>query len=384
MNICKSIAKKTLLAAAMIMPVFLTACGAAVFEVGIEPTPAPELMEYVNQDYGFKCNYPATWGLTEGTNTIKFNQGTLTLTIAYKWADEQFDLSLGRTGMPAGDMIYGGKINFLGKVVPIDVLEYERKDKAIFYQVDNPVQAGEYPMGFAIWLDDTEQNYQDLDIPKEIQAEANAILESFSTFTPLKPPADQQANTPVDQVTQISSEGSVPVVGWYGSVSTGSSDVPYGYVLDLLPEGTGKVGLVTSDPQIQDQITAISDKPGPNQYAHFWGTLNCPADASLCSLSVERMRPDSPGPLFDPDPVEGWEGKIITNPAWAQIDDAFVLNGNFGVEYGIWSDDPELNAQVTRLRDTGTPVRLWGKVFCGVMDANGCQIVVSRIEIEAR
>jgi len=381
-NICKSIAKKTLLAAAMIMPVFLTACGAAVFEVGIEPTPAPELLEYINQDYGIKCNYPATWELTEGTHSIQFNQGTLTLNIAYKWVDEQFDLSLGRTGMPAGDMIYGGKITFLGQVIPVEILEFERKDKAAFYQVDSPVQAGEYPMRFALWLEDTEQNYLDLDIPKEIQAEANAILESCSTITPLKPPAGPQTNTPVDQVTPVIGEGPVPVVGWYGSVSTGPADGPYGYVLDLLPEGTGKVGLVTSDPHIQDQITAISDKPAPNQYAHFWGILSCPTDASLCNLSVERMRPDGPGHLFDPDPVEGWEGTIITNPAWSQIDDAFVLNGNFGVQYGIWSDDSELNAQLTRLRNTGTPARVWGKVTCGVMDANGCQIMVSRIEIE--
>lgn len=384
MNINKTMIKLALLAAAMIMPGILTACGAAVFEVGIEPTPAPELLEYVNQDYGFKCNYPATWGLTQGTNYLKINRDTLTLNIAYKWADEQFDLSLGRTGLPAGDMIYGGKITFLGQVVPIEILEYERKDKAVFYQVDNPIQAGEYPMGFAIWLDDSGQDYLDLDIPKEIQAEANTILESFSAIAPLKPPADQQANTPVDQTTQVNSEGPMPAVGWYGSVSTGTSDVPYGYVLDLLPEGTGKVGLVTSDPNIQDLIRAISDKPAPNKYAHFWGTLNCSADASLCSLSVERMRPDGPGPLFDPEPVEGWEGKIITNPAWAQIDDAFVLNGNFALQYGIWSEDPELNAQIIRLRDAGTLARLWGKVTCGVMDANGCQIVVSRIEIEER
>jgi hypothetical protein len=384
MYIYKSAVKTLLLVPMLIMSISLSACEAAVLEVGIEPTPAPTLLEYVNPDYGFMFNYPATWELTEGTNFLRLNQGTLALNIGYKWASEQVDLSPGRTGLPAGDMIYGGKVTFLGQVVPVEVLEFERKDKAVFYQINNPVQAGDYPITFAIWLEDSDgQNYLNLDIPKTTQAEVAAVLESFSTVSPLKPPADSSANTPPDQGTPINGNELAPVVGWYGSVSAAPSGTPYNYLLELLPEGTGKVGLIIKDPNIQNQIEAISDKGPPNKYANFWGTLNCSSGSDgICSLLVARMRPDGPGPLFDPDPVEGWEGKIITNPAWAQIDDAFVLTGNFGVQYGIWSEDPNLDKQIISLRDTDISTRVWGKVTCGVMDANGCQIVVSRIEIE--
>lgn len=60
---------------------------------------------------------------------------------------------------------------------------------------------------------------------------------------------------------------------------------------------------------------------------------------------------------------------------------AFVLAGGYPVYYGISSDDPELAAELGGLRNTGTTIRVWGQVTCGIMDANGCRIQVTRIEI---
>ena len=98
------------------------------------------------------------------------------------------------------------------------------------------------------------------------------------------------------------------------------------------------------------------------------------------ALLVTHVRPDGPGPLLNPDPVEGWEGTVITNSAWAQIDDAFVLAGPYPVHYGLWSEDPTLAAQIEGYRNSGATLRVWGQVFCGVPDANGCQIQVRRLE----
>jgi hypothetical protein len=78
--------------------------------------------------------------------------------------------------------------------------------------------------------------------------------------------------------------------------------------------------------------------------------------------------------------VEGWEGTVVTNPAWAQVDDAFVLAGDYPVHYGIWSEDPDLAARLEGYRNAGTLIRVWGQVLCGVPDANGCQIRVRRLE----
>ena len=71
-------------------------------------------------------------------------------------------------------------------------------------------------------------------------------------------------------------------------------------------------------------------------YAHFWGTLTCPLlDYGGCQLVVTRLRENRPGPAFAPDPVEGWEGTIDSFPPGSQIDDYFLLAGDFGVGYGI-------------------------------------------------
>jgi len=63
-----------------------------------------------------------------------------------------------------------------------------------------------------------------------------------------------------------------------------------------------------------------------------------------------------------------------------QFDDYFVLSGPFGTAYGMHSLDADLQAQLEALRDTGTPFRVWGVLRCGVPDAFGAQIEVSRIE----
>lgn len=41
--------------------------------------------------------------------------------------------------------------------------------------------------------------------------------------------------------------------------------------------------------------------------------------------------------MSEPDPVEGWQGTLVSTPDGAQFDDCFVLTGDYSVRYGISS-----------------------------------------------
>jgi hypothetical protein len=182
-------------------------------------------------------------------------------------------------------------------------------------------------------------------------------------------------------LTETPAADAVAVVGWYGGVHSTPAESDFDDYLSVLPEGAAEVGLVGASPALEAMIAEMRDKEPPNKYAHFWGTLSCGVpDYNGCQLRVTHMRPDGPGPMPNPDPVEGWEGTVVTNSAWAQIDDAFVLSGDYPVHYGIWSEEPILATRLEGYRNSGIAIRVWGQVICGLADANGCQIQVRRLE----
>jgi hypothetical protein len=172
------------------------ACSKATLVVGIEPTatatavPTPVAQSYVNDEYGFTFSYPETWTLTEEPHRIALNHDTLSLTIAYGWTSNPgFSPMGGRTGMPAGDLLYSDKIMFLGQTVPVHALAYERKDKMLLYGDSGLVKAGN--LAFSIWLEDLDAaNDEALDIPGSIKDGANAILESFAHIEATGSPPD--------------------------------------------------------------------------------------------------------------------------------------------------------------------------------------------------
>jgi len=182
----------------------LAACTSGTFVVGIEPPPTstpyptPVIVRYVDHEYGFIFHYPETWTLAEEPHMVRLSRGTLTLRIAYGWASDP-GFGPGRTGVPAGDFIYGDKVFFLDQVIPAQVLEYERKDKMVFYGGPGLVEVGD--LVFSIWLEDVNgADYSELDIPKELQAEAKEILESFEFIEATgKPPAP--IPTPIERDT---------------------------------------------------------------------------------------------------------------------------------------------------------------------------------------
>jgi hypothetical protein len=174
-----------------------------------------------------------------------------------------------------------------------------------------------------------------------------------------------------------------PAACWYGRVVGLPEGAQFDDYLALELEGAGQVGVEGVDREIDRQLGVLRDEQGPRGYAHFWGRLTCDVpDVGGCQLLVTRLRPEGPGALIpDPEPVEGWEGRIVSNPSGAQFDDYFVLAGDFGVGFGIGTSDPQLATQLESLRDTQTAVRVWGQVRCPAIDSFGAQIQVTRIEV---
>ncbi|MBL7065087.1 MAG: protease inhibitor I42 family protein [Anaerolineae bacterium] len=188
-------------------------------------------------------------------------------------------------------------------------------------------------------------------------------------------PPEDTVNTPAPAPPPTE----ITVVGWCGLIVSLPDGSDY---LALQPEGSGEIGLTGADADVEAEIVALRDS---GFYANFWGTLTCDVpNYGGCQLVATRLDPSTPpGPRFDPDPVEGWQGQLFSVPGMAQFDDYFVLDGPFPVRYGFQGADEALQAQLEDLRDTSATVRIWGEIQCAIPDVCGCQIGVERWELVA-
>ncbi len=85
------------------------------------------------------------------------------------------------------------------------------------------------------------------------------------------------------------------------------------------------------------------------------------------------------------EPIEDWWGVIKSTEPGAQYDDYFERQDLGGsISFGIDSLDPEVEAQIQALRDSGKIVHLYGTLFSNVPDYNGSQVQIDRIEVEAK
>jgi hypothetical protein len=175
--------------------------------------------------------------------------------------------------------------------------------------------------------------------------------------------------------TPLSSDGE-QIAGWYGRVISTHEGAQYDDYLKLLPDGTGEVGIDGTDEAIQAEIERLRDG---DIAAHFWGTLvrDVP-DYGGRQLRVDQVQPERSG-LSVEGVVEGWEGIVASTPQGAQFDDYLQITGEFPVRYGIESPDAEVIRKLDIVRDTLTPVQVWGTLTCGVPDVNGCQLGVTRL-----
>jgi hypothetical protein len=184
------------------------------------------------------------------------------------------------------------------------------------------------------------------------------------------------------QVTEILSPVTEQLaLCWYGRIESTPPGGGIDRYLILLPEEARRaVDLVGADETVEAEIEALRDS---GTYAHFWGTLDCDAPRwGSCQLIVDRLRAEGPeGPFFDPDPVAGWTGSLLSTPDGAQFDDYFVRSGSIPMGYGIGSADAAVAAQLESLRDAPAIVRVWGQVECPAIDFQGSHIQVERVEV---
>lgn len=171
----------------------------------------------------------------------------------------------------------------------------------------------------------------------------------------------------------------VEVIGWSGRVYSLPVGDEFDDLLNLEPQGTGIIGVTGIDPETENQIIGIRDS---GKLANFWGTLTCGVvDFNNCQLIVKRVRPEGPGPFFELERIEGWYGSLIGKIVGTEVDDAFVLAGDFPIQYGVGSSVTLINEAMASLENTNTGIRIWGQVICGVPDAGNCHIYVTDLNI---
>jgi hypothetical protein len=188
--------------------------GIGSLEIGIEPTPTPTMLTYSNPEYGFKFDYPQTWVLTPEDQSLILEKGPNRLVISFGWAQEGFPPGLG-SGLPAGDFIYAGKVDFIGQVIPVEVLLYDSKSKAVYFNQTTPIRVED--LVFIIVLEDQETEYTQVDLPEGVIAEAAGILETFERIEALGSP-EAGSETPAGEATgeMVDSRGSA---GFPGSLT---------------------------------------------------------------------------------------------------------------------------------------------------------------------
>jgi putative hemolysin len=173
-----------------------------------------------------------------------------------------------------------------------------------------------------------------------------------------------------------------PISAWVGSIHSAAGQ--FDDFFELAPPGTGSLGLAGKNAELEAEIVALRDASGNREMVFVWGDLVCAVpDYGGCQIRVNKLRAGAFQP--EAEPVKGWRGTIqcaYFNSTPDQVcGNAFVLEGAFPVQYGIWSDDPILLSQIELLRDSSQPVLVSGQLLSGVPDVNGNQIQVDQLEI---
>jgi putative hemolysin len=144
-------------------------------DYGTAPEPA-HVPRYVNEQYGFSLDPSPEYAIEERDHQVLVSKPGYLLSVTYKSADEEVEPF--RTGTPAGEFQDGGTVTVLGAELPKQVLVYEGKVKTVSYGL---FQAGDLLV--SIWLDAEPAEgsaYAELDIPVEVQGEADQIVATFS------------------------------------------------------------------------------------------------------------------------------------------------------------------------------------------------------------
>lgn len=181
----------------------------------------------------------------------------------------------------------------------------------------------------------------------------------------------------------------VEAVAWYGQIESvpGSDDVAANdylklWHLNVWPKFGPGVGIASANAAIDAEIDRLR---GSGVFATFWGRLTGDSrDFGAYQLLVTHISASDGGPTYEPEPVVGWEGTVGRLPGPAGDDETvryFVLDGAIPVLYGITSVDPSLAAELERVQDGQTVIRIWGQLLSKAHPTTGSMIQVDRLEV---
>ena len=138
------------------------------------------IIEYNDEQKGISFSYPANWTMDEEPNSYEYRIGNIRLIIAYRKIGEMAAIWK-RTGIPAGDIVeLDESVPFLGQLLSKNALIYEEALKMVFYGARPVIPVNSEGREFILILEDYESDYLTVDIPIDIQAEAEAIVSSFA------------------------------------------------------------------------------------------------------------------------------------------------------------------------------------------------------------
>jgi len=140
---------------------------------------------YVNVDHRFAFRYPPTWTLEELSTqdednhgnispSVRLSRGTQTLLIGCEHTQSGVVI---KSPPGAGEWHRRDTVSVMGQKVPKMVLVHEGKDKAVYYNGTSAIQLD--GLILCIKLVNSSPDYRSIDIPTELQAEVDRIVESF-------------------------------------------------------------------------------------------------------------------------------------------------------------------------------------------------------------
>lgn len=384
-------------------------------QIGIEPTPMPETFTYVNDFYGFKFDYPETWTLKEKDHGVDLKQGNNHLRINFRWGEEDFNF--GRTGMAAGTPIYSDKIIFMRETIPQYTVELDHRAQYVIYSDTFLVEVDD--LVFGIILEDTLTDYNELDLPDEVIAEAKTILESFErieatgthgesspapeagVINPVSPDPDWLLYTNTDYDFGFYYPADMTVVEEPNLVKVGRDSVQLLIAFRNIDEDvqivepmtlTGKYYPIDEFDFLSRELRVFINTFDERVKALYFGEIGLEQDdgSLVTAIHVQDTSADeiSTGAEIDErliaemtsivksfgrfetpslpevvnldnflggDPVVAWLGHIASAPDGSRFDNILVSSPHGTGQIGLTGATPEIEAEINSLRDAEGP-----------------------------
>jgi putative hemolysin len=143
--------------------------------------------------------------------------------------------------------------------------------------------------------------------------------------------------------------------------------------------------ILTAADGSQSGICVFTDGSTCDEWAYFRGECGVETPENPKLDQTAEPPPNASGGYMQPgtsERIEDWWGVIKSADPSTQYDDYFERQDLGGAIYfGIDSLDPEVEAQIQALRDSGKIVHLYGTLLSNVPDYNGSQVQVERLVV---